>query len=64
MGAAFGGRPIGSVFLIVSYHTCLWEPKGHPYTPPGPPKKKQHPAVYMDILLAPLNIYDINYDIK
>ena len=23
-GAAFGGRPIGSVFLIIIYHTCLW----------------------------------------
>ena len=43
-GAAFGGRPIGSVFLIILYHKCLWEPKGYPYTPPGPPKKKQHPA--------------------
>ena len=22
--AAFGGRPIGSVFLIILYHKCLW----------------------------------------
>ena len=22
--AAFGGRPIGSVFLIISYHKYLW----------------------------------------
>ena len=22
--AAFGGRPIGSVFLIILYHECLW----------------------------------------
>ena len=29
-----------SVFLIILYRRCLWEPKGHPYTPPGPPNKK------------------------
>ena len=45
-----GGRPSGSVFLIISCHKCLWEPKGYPYTPPGPPKKNHHPAVYMEIL--------------
>ena len=48
--AAFGGRPIGSVFLIILYHKCLWEPKGYPYTARAPEKKRQHPAVCMDIV--------------
>ena len=32
------------IILIILCHTCLWEPKGYPYTPPGPPKEKQHPG--------------------